>query len=101
MSASAASIDGKTREERLARMTVATPVEAGTRPLRGALRIRGLGKRFGETTVLDGVDLDIAAGEFVTVLGPSGCGKSTILNAIGGFGKVSAGEVHVGQERVV
>ncbi|HSI01010.1 MAG TPA: ABC transporter ATP-binding protein [Reyranella sp.] len=79
-------------------MTVATPVESGTRPLRGAVRIRGLGKRFGETTVLDGVDLDVAAGEFVTVLGPSGCGKSTLLRIVAGLETESAGSVSIDGE---
>src|SRR4051812_49872615 len=36
-----------------------------------------------ETTALDGIDLDIADGEFVAIMGPSGCGKSTLLNVIG------------------
>ena len=59
--------------------------ERPERVRRGAVRIGGLGKRFGETTVLDGIDLDIAAGEFVTILGPSGCGKSTLLRIIAGL----------------
>ncbi len=76
-------------------MTAVTLTEAGTRPLRGAVRIRGLGKRFGETTVLEGIDLDIAAGEFVTVLGPSGCGKSTLLRIIAGLETESSGSVAI------
>ena len=36
-----------------------------------------------ETAALDGIDLDIADGEFVAIMGPSGCGKSTLLNVIG------------------
>jgi len=74
-------------------MLVVKPEAAGTRPVRGAVRIAGLGKRFGETQVLDGIDLDIAAGEFVTILGPSGCGKSTLLRIIAGLETESAGSV--------
>ena len=73
-------------------MLVVKSEAAGTRPVRGAVRIAGLGKQFGETTVLDGIDLDIAAGEFVTVLGPSGCGKSTLLRIVAGLETESAGE---------
>ena len=62
---------------------------------RGAVRIGGLAKRFGATTVLDGVDLDIAAGEFVTILGPSGCGKSTLLRIVAGLEVESAGSVAI------
>ena len=42
-------------------------------------------KRFGEVTAIDGVDLDIAHGEFVTLVGPSGCGKSTLFNIVAGL----------------
>jgi multiple sugar transport system ATP-binding protein len=62
---------------------------------RGAVRIAGLAKRFGETTVLDGIDLDVAAGEFVTILGPSGCGKSTLLRIVAGLETESEGSVSI------
>jgi putative ABC transport system ATP-binding protein len=52
-----------------------------------------------ETTALDGVNLDIADGEFVAVMGPSGCGKSTLLNVIGMLDSPSGGSyVFDGQE---
>jgi NitT/TauT family transport system ATP-binding protein len=46
-----------------------------------------------EVRALDGIDLDVAPGEFVCLLGPSGCGKSTLLNAIAGFSPPTAGTV--------
>lgn len=63
-----------------------------------ALALRGLAKRFptarGEFTALEGIDLTVAPGEFVSILGPSGCGKSTLLYMIGGFIPPSAGSIH-------
>ncbi|HET9120539.1 MAG TPA: ATP-binding cassette domain-containing protein, partial [Solirubrobacterales bacterium] len=47
-------------------------------------------KRFGELTAVDAIDLDIAEGEFFTMLGPSGCGKTTTLRMIAGFEDVTA-----------
>jgi len=52
-------------------------------------------KNYGETKVLKGVDLNIAAGEFVSIMGPSGSGKSTLLNIIGAMEKPDSGKVMI------
>ncbi|MFM7718230.1 MAG: ABC transporter ATP-binding protein, partial [Actinomycetota bacterium] len=59
------------------------------------LRIRGVRKSFGEQTVVEGFDLDVAAGEFVSLLGPSGCGKTTLLRMIAGFEIPDAGTIEI------
>lgn len=59
------------------------------------LELRGIRKRFGATVAIDGIDLTVAEGEFVTLLGPSGCGKTTTLRLIGGFHRPDAGEIRV------
>ena len=61
-----------------------------------AVRLRGLVKRFGPVTAVDGVDLDIVEGEFLTLLGPSGSGKTTVLRMIAGFELPSDGTVELG-----
>jgi iron(III) transport system ATP-binding protein len=66
---------------------------ASTQP---ALRCTGLVKRFGETTVVDGVDLTAEHGEVVALLGPSGCGKTTTLRLIAGFEDLDDGTVEIG-----
>ncbi|SMC17708.1 sulfonate transport system ATP-binding protein [Andreprevotia lacus DSM 23236] len=58
-----------------------------------ALTLRNLSKRFGDQTVLQALDLDIRAGEFVAVVGRSGCGKSTLLRLIAGLESASTGDV--------
>ena len=58
--------------------------------------IRGVGKRFGGTTVIHGVDIDIEDGEFAVLVGPSGCGKSTLLRMIAGLEEISEGEILIG-----
>src|SRR5690242_2282220 len=50
-----------------------------------AVRLRGVRKEFGEVVAVDGVDLDVLDGEFLTLLGPSGSGKTTVLRMIAGF----------------
>ncbi len=68
------------------------------------LRARGLRKQYGKQTGLvravDGVDLDVAAGETVAVTGPSGCGKSTLLHLLGGLDRPSAGEIWLAGHRL-
>ena len=64
------------------------------------IAIRGVTKRFGDIVALDGIDLDVARGEFVCLLGPSGCGKSTLLNAVAGFVSPTAGEIVAEGKRV-
>jgi putative ABC transport system ATP-binding protein len=68
------------------------------------LRARGLRKEYGREAGLvravDGVDLDVAAGETVAVMGPSGCGKSTLLHLLGGLDRPTAGEIWLAGRRV-
>ena len=59
----------------------------------GAVALRGLRKRYGERTVVDGVSLEVRPGEFFSLLGPSGCGKTTTLRMIGGFERPDEGSV--------
>jgi len=61
------------------------------------LRIVNLVKRFDEVIVVDHVSLDVAEGEFLTLLGPSGCGKTTTLRAVAGFHQPDSGEIWFGQ----
>ncbi|CAN5755981.1 ABC transporter ATP-binding protein [soil metagenome] len=60
------------------------------------VQLVGLVKRFRKVVAVDGIDLDIAAGEFFSLLGPSGCGKTTTLRLIAGFERPNAGEIGVG-----
>jgi len=55
----------------------------------------GVTKKYGSSTAVDGIELTIEAGQFVTLLGPSGCGKSTTLRMLGGFEALSAGEIYL------
>jgi spermidine/putrescine transport system ATP-binding protein len=57
----------------------------------GAIRLRQLVKSFGGVPVVTGIDLDIGAGQFYSLLGPSGCGKTTTLRMIAGFEKPDSG----------
>jgi putative ABC transport system ATP-binding protein len=81
-------------EERIVSAAAGTPV----------LRARGLRKQYGTgeglVRAVDGVDLDIGAGETVAVMGPSGCGKSTLLHLLGGLDRPSGGEVSLNGRRI-
>ena len=65
-----------------------------------AIRISNLSKNYGNVAVLRGIDLDIAAGEFVVLVGPSGCGKSTLLRLIAGLDTADCGEIRIGERLV-
>jgi ABC-type Fe3+/spermidine/putrescine transport system ATPase subunit len=73
-----------------------------TAPVAGAslLEIRAVAKRFGALEVLKSISLNIAAGEFITLLGESGSGKTTLLRLIAGFEQPTAGEIWMGGERL-
>jgi len=68
------------------------------------VKVRGVSKDFkraAETIhVLDALDLDVGAGEFLALMGPSGSGKSTLLNLIGGLDRPSRGTIEVGGRRI-
>jgi len=64
------------------------------------LRLTGLHKRFEDFAALDGVDLEVAAGELVCLLGPSGCGKTTLLRCIAGLERQDAGQIVFGDRDV-
>jgi spermidine/putrescine transport system ATP-binding protein len=62
--------------------------------------VRGIAKRFGEKEVLKSLSLDIAAGEFITLLGESGSGKTTLLRIIAGFEQPTSGEIWMSGDRL-
>jgi len=64
------------------------------------LSIRSVAKAFGQNTVLRDVSLEIAEGEFLTILGESGSGKTTLLRIIAGFETATSGELWMGTERL-
>ena len=64
------------------------------------ISVRSLTKRYGDVVAVDGVDLDIAAGEFFTMLGPSGSGKTTTLRMIAGFEMPDEGTIELAGEDV-
>jgi putative spermidine/putrescine transport system ATP-binding protein len=66
----------------------------------GAVRLSALHKSFGQVTAVAGVDLEIAEGEFFTMLGPSGSGKTTLLRLIAGFERPDSGRVELGGQDV-
>ncbi|TCO49503.1 sn-glycerol 3-phosphate transport system ATP-binding protein/multiple sugar transport system ATP-binding protein [Kribbella antiqua] len=64
------------------------------------ISVRGVRKRYGDTVVLDDLDLEVGAGEFLAVVGPSGCGKSTLMRIVAGIEPLTAGSVVIGGEDV-
>jgi putative spermidine/putrescine transport system ATP-binding protein len=65
-----------------------------------AISLRGLSKHFDDVRAVDGLDLDIADGEFFSMLGPSGSGKTTVLRLIAGFEEPTSGTITLGGEDV-
>ncbi|MDH0622224.1 ABC transporter ATP-binding protein [Pseudomonas chengduensis] len=65
------------------------------------LNIRGLHKSYGATPIFTDINIEIAQGQFITLLGPSGCGKSTLLRCIAGLTAVDGGQILLGGEDLV
>ncbi|MBW2254738.1 MAG: ATP-binding cassette domain-containing protein, partial [Deltaproteobacteria bacterium] len=62
--------------------------------------LRGIHKSYGNTRVLEGVDIEIADGEYLVLVGPSGCGKSTLLRCIAGLEEITGGDLLIEGRRV-
>jgi NitT/TauT family transport system ATP-binding protein len=74
---------------------------AGPPTGRRLLTLRGLGKKFDNgLRAIDTLDLDVAQGEFVSLVGPSGCGKSTVLRIASGLDRPTSGEIEVGTDHI-
>jgi spermidine/putrescine ABC transporter ATP-binding subunit len=78
-------------------IATASPARPNTKPL---LAVRNVAKAFGKNPVLRDISLDIAEGEFLTILGESGSGKTTLLRIIAGFEDATSGEILMEGERL-
>jgi spermidine/putrescine transport system ATP-binding protein len=63
--------------------------------MKGELQIRGVSKSYGDVRAVRDVSLDVAPGQFVTLLGPSGCGKTTLLRLVAGFEQADSGAIAI------
>jgi branched-chain amino acid transport system ATP-binding protein len=83
---------------------MAEGIERGSyAPLSGnasLLSLRGLTRRFGGLTAVDGIDLDLAKGQLVSIIGPNGAGKTTLFNLVTGLDRPDAGEVRLDGETI-
>ena len=64
------------------------------------ISIRGVSRSYGAVRALDEVSVDIASGEFFSLLGPSGCGKTTLLRMLAGFDRPSTGEIYIDRQPI-
>ena len=64
------------------------------------ITIQNAKKQYGDTTVIEGLNLEIRDGELFTLLGPSGCGKTTLLRMIAGFNSIEGGDFYFNEERI-
>jgi ABC-type Fe3+/spermidine/putrescine transport system ATPase subunit len=74
--------------------------ETGARSSASLLRVQNIAKRFGKNVVLRDISLEVAEGEFLTILGESGSGKTTLLRIIAGFEHADSGELSMAGERL-
>ena len=80
--------------------TAIAPPAGAPAPKPSLLSIRNVAKSFGRNVVLRDVSLEIAEGEFLTILGESGSGKTTLLRIVAGFESATSGEIWMGTERL-
>ncbi len=74
---------------------VASPEDGGSQSTAPDICLRGVRKSYGDVVAVDGIDLEVASGEFFTMLGPSGSGKTTTLRMIAGFELPDSGTVEL------
>src|SRR5215831_12559495 len=84
----------------MATTTKAANLSAGETEVRSLLSIRSVAKHFGKNIVLRDISLEIAEGEFLTILGESGSGKTTLLRILAGFEQATVGEVWMAGQRL-
>ncbi len=82
-------------------MSTTSTIASAATQVAADVRLTGVTKLFGEATAVADLDLQVEAGEFVSLLGPSGCGKTTTLRMIAGFEFPDTGDIVIGDRSVV